>query len=61
LADLIRPESVDGESEDGLNEEELEILREAGIIAAPTNGWKSGNSTQHSNHILFVEDEKKGS
>jgi U3 small nucleolar RNA-associated protein 11 len=40
----------------GLDEEELEILREAGVIA----GRRRGSSQPQAKHIIFVENEKEG-
>ncbi|KAF7979387.1 hypothetical protein HWV62_42482 [Athelia sp. TMB] len=57
IADLVRPpllnENVDDEAGEGeLNEEELEILRGAGIISA-AQSKRRGKQPQH---IVFVED-----
>lgn len=43
---------------EGLEEDELEVLREAGIIAGPS-GSKKGRKRKAS-HIVFAEDEEEG-
>ena len=44
-----------------LDEEELEILREAGVIAGPSKVGRKGRSLQaQAKHIVFVENEKEG-
>jgi U3 small nucleolar RNA-associated protein 11 len=54
LADLMKPLS-DGRDE-GLEEDELETLRDAGIILRPRKGkGKSGPK-----HIVFVESNDEG-
>jgi U3 small nucleolar RNA-associated protein 11 len=45
----------------GLDEEELEILREAGVIAGQSKvGRKRGSSQPQAKHIIFVENEEEG-
>lgn len=45
----------------GLDDEELEILREAGVIAEPSRvGRKRGSSQPQAKHIIFVENEEEG-
>jgi U3 small nucleolar RNA-associated protein 11 len=45
----------------GLDEEELEILREAGVIAGPSKVGRKGISLQpQAKHIVFVENEEEG-
>ena len=45
----------------GLDEEELEILREAGIIARPSKvGRKRRSSQPQTKQIVFVENEEEG-
>jgi U3 small nucleolar RNA-associated protein 11 len=45
----------------GLDEEELEILRDAGIIAGPSKvGGKRRSSQPQAKHIVFVENEEEG-
>lgn len=58
LADLVKPGMFDRlheEKEDELDEEELHILSEAGIIAPRKNG------RQQPKHIIFVDSQDKGS
>jgi U3 small nucleolar RNA-associated protein 11 len=64
LADLIKPSSVntdnadDGAVEDDLDEDELEILRDAGVILrSRSNLGKGGKKPKH---IVFVDDEEEG-
>jgi U3 small nucleolar RNA-associated protein 11 len=45
----------------GLDEEELEVLREAGVIAGPSKvERKRGSSQPQAKHIIFVENEEEG-
>ena len=62
LADLIAPHlskgaDVDGGLEGGLEDEELDILREAGIISGKFSGRAPKRSTKH---IVFVDNESEG-
>ena len=52
----------DGDDDDaGLGEEELEILRDAGIIAGPSKARKQRRSSRPpTKHIVFVENEEEG-
>ncbi|ETW87069.1 hypothetical protein HETIRDRAFT_41733 [Heterobasidion irregulare TC 32-1] len=55
LADLLRPGSLDAEIEESnLDEEELEILREVGLIAGPSQGRKKSSSKGSAKHIIFA-------
>ncbi|KII94110.1 hypothetical protein PLICRDRAFT_99416 [Plicaturopsis crispa FD-325 SS-3] len=60
LADLIRPiaskDEDGGDEEEGLDEEELEILRDAGVISAPKGKRKARNSRKPT-HIVFVDSK----
>jgi U3 small nucleolar RNA-associated protein 11 len=62
LADLIKPSSINTDNtegsgvEDDLDEHELDILREAGIVS-PSLAKGKGKKPKH---ILFVEDEEEG-
>jgi len=61
LADLVKPNSFeeDDESEE-LDEEEIDILREAGIFADTSKTSKRRNSKRKpSQHIVFAEDEQE--
>lgn len=66
LADLFAPALTDdvhqAEDDDaGLDEEELEILREAGVIAGSSKVGRKGISSQpQAKHIVFVENEEEG-
>ena len=44
----------------GLGEEELEILRDAGVIAVPSKTRKRKSSRTPAKHIVFVENEEEG-
>ena len=61
LADLLRPGSLDVEIEESnLDEEELEILREAGLIAGPSQGRKKSSSKGSAKHIIFAVNAEEG-
>ncbi|OCH96422.1 small-subunit processome [Obba rivulosa] len=61
LADLIRPGSLGGDEdvEDELDEGELQILTEAGIISPPAGRRRKGSSDRKGKHIVFVADESE--
>jgi hypothetical protein len=64
-ADLFAPNLTDDVQEDedddvGLGEEELEILRDAGVIAVPSKTRKRRSSRTPAKHIVFVENEEEG-
>ena len=44
----------------GLDEDELEILKDAGIIARPLKTRKRKSSRYQAKHIVFVENEEEG-
>ena len=49
------------DDEASLDEEELEILREAGVIMGPSKaGSKRRSSQLQAKHIVFVENEEEG-
>jgi len=51
----------EGEDDDvGLDEEELEILKDAGVIAMPSKTRKRKSSRTPAKHIVFVENEEEG-
>ncbi|KAI0296216.1 small-subunit processome [Russula brevipes] len=50
-------EADDDDDETGLDEEELEILRNADIIAGPSNSRKHRSSRPSAKRIIFVENE----
>jgi U3 small nucleolar RNA-associated protein 11 len=68
LAELFAPslandvhQAEDDDDDAGLDEEELEILRDAGIIAGPSKvGRKRKSSRSGAKHIVFVENEEEG-
>ena len=47
------------DDEAGLDEEELEILREAGVITGPSKAGSTSSQLQ-AKHIVFVENEEEG-
>ncbi|CAL1694034.1 unnamed protein product [Somion occarium] len=62
LADLVRPTSVndEDETEEGLDDAELEILREAGIITGPSTSTRKQRkflSRPTTKHIIFADSE----
>ncbi|KAI0068179.1 small-subunit processome [Artomyces pyxidatus] len=60
LADLLRPGSLDlaAEDQETLDDEELEILREAGVIAGPSN-TRNRSKPSSSKHLIFAETEEE--
>jgi hypothetical protein len=56
LADLLTEHDAD-DDDTSLDEEEFEILVEAGIITVPS---KRRSSRPPAKHIVFVENEKEG-
>jgi hypothetical protein len=60
-ADLFNPGSLDDRSdaENDLNEDELQILRDSGIIAGPSTR-KARNRRTAPKHIVFVDNEDQG-
>jgi hypothetical protein len=44
----------------GLDEDELEILKDAGIIARPSKTRKRRSSRHQAKHVVFVENEEEG-
>lgn len=61
LADLIKPGSLDhtpddDQTEDELDDEELRILRDAGVISAN----EKGKGRRKPKHIVFVDSNDQG-
>lgn len=54
MADLIRDPLVE-DDEEGLDEGELKVLREAGILRTPKN-----RKRRKTNHILFADSIEEG-
>ena len=50
----------DEDDDASLGEEELEILRDAGVIAVPSKTRKRRPSRTPAKHIVFVENEEEG-
>jgi len=64
LADLFVPSNRDNlhDSDDddtGLEEDELEILKDAGIIVRPSKTRKRRSSRHQAKHVVFVENEEE--
>lgn len=58
LADLLKPGSLEhGGATDELDEEELQILSDAGIISGSSQAKPSRRRSQH---IVFVDNEEQG-
>ncbi|KAI0077441.1 small-subunit processome [Panus rudis PR-1116 ss-1] len=63
LADLVKSDTLTSEDEDELDESELEVLREAGIIPGPsTQSRRKRKSTSKPKpkHVLFADEEEEG-
>ncbi|KAL1951398.1 hypothetical protein VTO73DRAFT_547 [Trametes versicolor] len=57
LADLLKPGMLDGEDDaDELDEQELEALREAGVIAPEPKRARRKSHSNKGKHVLFAED-----
>ncbi|OBZ68439.1 putative U3 small nucleolar RNA-associated protein 11 [Grifola frondosa] len=60
LANLVHPDllEAEGTGEDRLDEQELEVLRGAGVVATPTAGRKrKSSSIRKRKHLIFAENE----
>ncbi|PSS29580.1 hypothetical protein PHLCEN_2v2728 [Hermanssonia centrifuga] len=57
LADLVKP-NPDEDDEDQLNEEELEVLRDAGLVARPAASRRRRKSSS-GKHIIFADSENQ--
>jgi hypothetical protein len=57
LADLIKPATLHDNVQDRLNDEEFQLLREAGIISGSTRTKKGGRNPKH---IVFVDGADEG-
>lgn len=59
LVNLVKPElsdqGIDAEGEDELDDEELEILTEAGIIRS-----SSSSRRRNPKHVVFAESQQEG-
>ena len=53
-------ESDDGHDDTGLDEGELEILKDAGIIGRSSKTRKRRLSRHRGKHVVFVENEEEG-
>ncbi|OJT11950.1 U3 small nucleolar RNA-associated protein 11 [Trametes pubescens] len=57
LADLLKPGILNGEDDgDELDEQELEALREAGVIAPQSKRARRKSHSSKGKHVLFAED-----
>ena len=61
LADLLKRDPIHQEEQDAddLDEEELEVLREAGVLAHPSDKRRKSTGSRK-NHILFAETTEEG-
>ncbi|KAI0361469.1 small-subunit processome [Trametes cingulata] len=60
LADLLKPSVLKGEDDDEeLDEQELEVLREAGIIPPESKKSRRKSRSKKGKHVLFAEDEEE--
>ncbi|EIM92248.1 u3 small nucleolar RNA-associated protein 11 [Stereum hirsutum FP-91666 SS1] len=57
LADLFT--SPNGDDENVLDEDELEVLRDAGILAGPSGSGSRKTRKNNTKHIVFVENEEE--
>lgn len=55
MADLVKADPFNDSAEDTLKEDELETLREAGLIARPT-GKKGRKTKSKAKHVIFTEE-----
>lgn len=58
LADLFT--SVDEDDENALEEDELEVLRDAGVLAGPSGSGSRKSRSKKTKHIVFAENEREG-
>ncbi len=56
---MVKP-NPDEDDEDQLNEEELEVLRDAGLVARPAASRRRRKSSS-GKHIIFADSENQGS
>ncbi|KAI0375131.1 small-subunit processome [Pilatotrama ljubarskyi] len=60
LADLLKPAVLNGEEGDEeLDEQELEVLREAGVIPPESKKSRRKSRSKKGKHVLFAEDEEE--
>ena len=59
LANLLKS-SQDDEGTADLDEEELEVLREAGVLAPTSKRGRKKSHSKRAKHIVFAEDEEEG-
>ena len=57
---MLQSTSAEGEGTDELEEEELEVLREAGVIAPASKKGRRKARSKRGKHILFADDEDEG-
>ncbi|KAL7285407.1 hypothetical protein ACG7TL_000503 [Trametes sanguinea] len=62
LADLLKPGSLDAEDDaEELDEQELEVLREAGVIPPESKKARRKSHSKKGKHVLFAESEEEAS
>ncbi|CDO75489.1 hypothetical protein BN946_scf184935.g25 [Trametes cinnabarina] len=60
LADLLKPGSLDAEDDtETLDEQELEVLREAGIIPPESKKARRKSHSKKGKHVVFAESEEE--
>ncbi|KAI0639541.1 small-subunit processome [Trametes polyzona] len=60
LADLLKPSTLNGEEDDDeLDEHELEVLREAGVIPPESKKSRRKSRSNKGKHLLFAEDAEE--
>ncbi|KAI9065863.1 small-subunit processome [Trametes sanguinea] len=60
LADLLKPGSLEAEDDaDELDEQELEVLREAGVIPPESKKARRKSHSKKGKHVLFAETEEE--
>ncbi|OSD03204.1 small-subunit processome [Trametes coccinea BRFM310] len=60
LADLLKPGSLEAEDDaEELDEQELEVLREAGVIPPESKKARRKSHSKKGKHVLFAESEEE--
>ncbi|KAI0651984.1 small-subunit processome [Trametes meyenii] len=59
LADLLKPGSLDGQDTEELDEQELEVLREAGVVPPESKKARRKSHSKRGKHLVFAADESE--
>ncbi|KAI8990559.1 small-subunit processome [Trametes punicea] len=60
LADLLKPGTLDDEDDaEQLDEQELDVLREAGVIPPESKNARRKSDSKKGKHLLFAENEEE--